>query len=1052
MNYRYLTGMLALRLALEFDPDLPFIITTGSMNEETAVECMKAGATDYVIKEHITRLPFAVREALEKRKIRFKKEQAEEAWMEEHNLLQALMDNIPDVIYFKDRNSRFIRISHSQVKRLGLSDTNEAIGKTDFDFFTEQHAQAAYEDEQTIIRTGIPIIAKEEKETWPDGHISWVSSTKLPLRNTIGEIVGTFGISRDITQRKWAQEALRESEERFESFFENAADAILLTTPDGRIFAANSAACNIFGWTEAEIIAGGRELLVDMTDPRLIPALKKCAEVGKVQVDLTFNRKDGRKFEGELTSAIYLDKDGNQKTTMIIRDITERKQVENELKKSQERMNMVLDSTKMGIWNLELMTNLTWRTLRHDQIYGYDSLLPKWGLENFIEYVVPEDRQHVKDYFEQAFISNEINIEYQILRVDQVRRWVSLQGSVYKNEAGEVVHMLGTIADTTDRKHTELSLQKRIKELETVNKLATTINIGDNVQSLLQYFLDETLKTINATVGAILLYDPLVNKLKWSATRGWFEKLAGMPLDPHEGISGYVYSNNESHAFQDMKNDPLVSKRFLDFIPGAWSGIALPIQCKEGTIGVLYITVPLPKIISENETRLLAIISQLMASAILRARLDAQLIVTNQELRNEVDQRTAIQKLLETEKELLNITLMSINEGVIAMDQEGLVILVNHMAEGLIGYDLPEILDQPIEKIFNISDTETNQTLTNVVDVFYEINQKENRTHRKLTLTSKYGERILVDGSISSIWNINNQLIGHVIVFQDVTEKQKYEAQMMLSQKMEAIGQLAAGIAHEINTPIQYIGDNLRFLQKTISRFTELLDAYQNLTIEREKSLSSEDLATIETIKQQNKIQHYIDEGPNAIQEALDGVERVRKIVLAMREFSHPSEKEKKFANINHGIETTVVISRNEWKYCAELEMDLDPDLPPVNCQIDEINQVILNMVVNAAQSIQEKIPAGSEQKGKISISTRKDEDKILIFIQDTGKGIPEAIQTRIFDPFFTTKGIGKGTGQGLSMSHNIIVNKHQGRIRVDSAEGQGATFIIELPIDSKGG
>jgi signal transduction histidine kinase len=200
-----------------------------------------------------------------------------------------------------------------------------------------------------------------------------------------------------------------------------------------------------------------------------------------------------------------------------------------------------------------------------------------------------------------------------------------------------------------------------------------------------------------------------------------------------------------------------------------------------------------------------------------------------------------------------------------------------------------------------------------------------------------------------------------------------------------------------------------------------------------------------------NKISFFADEVPNAIQEALDGIERVRKIVLAIREFSHPSDKEKKFADVNHGIETTILISKNTWKYCADLETDLDAGLPKIYCQIDEINQVVLNLIVNAAQAIQEKKEKPAVQKGKIIISTRKREDKVEITIQDSGNGIPPEIRARIFDPFFTTKGIGKGTGQGLSMAHNIIVQKHHGMIGVDSEVGQGTTFTIELPIDHSG-
>jgi signal transduction histidine kinase len=290
--------------------------------------------------------------------------------------------------------------------------------------------------------------------------------------------------------------------------------------------------------------------------------------------------------------------------------------------------------------------------------------------------------------------------------------------------------------------------------------------------------------------------------------------------------------------------------------------------------------------------------------------------------------------------------------------------------------------------------------------------------------------------------------MGHVIVFQDVTERVKAEAQTALSQKMEALGQMAAGIAHEINTPIQYVGDNLRFLQKTIMRFTEVMDAYQSLSLAEGKPLDKDQILHLEDIKKQSKFMHYMGESPVAVQESLDGVERVRKIVMAMREFSHPSEKEKKLADINHGIETTVVISRNEWKYSADLETNLDPSLPLVLCQIDEINQVILNMIINAVQAIQEKNPPDTGIKGKITISTYRVDKNLHIKIQDTGIGISEEIRQRIFDPFFTTKGVGKGTGQGLSLAHQIIVQKHQGKIYVDSIVGEGTTFTIELPVD----
>ncbi|NLF52427.1 MAG: PAS domain S-box protein, partial [Leptolinea sp.] len=442
------------------------------------------------------------------------------------------------------------------------------------------------------------------------------------------------------------------------------------------------------------------------------------------------------------------------------------------------------------------------------------------------------------------------------------------------------------------------------------------------------------------------------------------------------------------------------------------------------------------------------IIAQMAGGFIQRSRLTEKLSHINTDLQIEIDEKNVYQSLLAAEKELLSTTLMSLGEGVIITDKDGLIVLFNKAAESITGYQSLEIFEKPLYSVFQIIDPKTNSIMPEIIDNLYQMSraQVEEPNYKPPTLITRSGERILISSSISMLKNPDGQFMGHVIVFQNVTEKQLADAQSALSQKMEAIGQLAAGIAHEINTPIQYIGDNLRFLQKSISRFSEMVEACHLL--ENDQPVRQDCVDHLLEIKKQTKIEHYIKESPVAVQEALDGVERVRKIVLAMREFSHPSEKEKKLADINHGIETTVVISRNEWKYSVELETDLDPELPPVFCQIDEINQVILNMIINSVHAIEEVIPPGSDQKGKINISTKKAGDHVIIKIRDSGKGIPEEIKQRIFDPFFTTKGVGKGTGQGLSLAHQIIIKKHHGTINVDSAVGTGTTFTIDLPIE----
>jgi signal transduction histidine kinase len=195
---------------------------------------------------------------------------------------------------------------------------------------------------------------------------------------------------------------------------------------------------------------------------------------------------------------------------------------------------------------------------------------------------------------------------------------------------------------------------------------------------------------------------------------------------------------------------------------------------------------------------------------------------------------------------------------------------------------------------------------------------------------------------------------------------------------------------------------------------------------------------------------YLIEEIPKAIQQTLEGVERVSKIVQAMKEFSHPGTKEKTSVNINKAIENTIMVAKNEWKYVAEVVTNFDHSLPLVACLPGELNQVFLNMIINAVHAIADVVGDGSQGKGTITVSTSRNGPWAEIRITDTGPGIPKKIQSKIFDPFFTTKEVGKGTGYGLAISRSVVVDKHSGKIGFETETGKGTTFIIQLPIDSR--
>lgn len=284
---------------------------------------------------------------------------------------------------------------------------------------------------------------------------------------------------------------------------------------------------------------------------------------------------------------------------------------------------------------------------------------------------------------------------------------------------------------------------------------------------------------------------------------------------------------------------------------------------------------------------------------------------------------------------------------------------------------------------------------------------------------------------------------------EDITERRKMELQLQQAQRLEAIGQLASGIAHEINTPTQYIGDNVCFLTEAFQDLRELIKDYDRrlqAVNGPAVSVAPEAGSALKEID----ADYLLEEIPKALAQTKEGVGRVSKLVSAMKEFSHPGTKEKTPCDLNRAIQSTITVSRNEWKYVSELEADLDPSLPAVACVPSEFNQVILNMIVNAAHAIGDVVKRDSGNKGKILVRTLNCGDWAEIRIRDTGTGIPKHVRERIFEPFFTTKEVGKGTGQGLAIARSIIVDKHQGTIHFETEEGQGTTFIIRLPKDAK--
>lgn len=392
-------------------------------------------------------------------------------------------------------------------------------------------------------------------------------------------------------------------------------------------------------------------------------------------------------------------------------------------------------------------------------------------------------------------------------------------------------------------------------------------------------------------------------------------------------------------------------------------------------------------------------------------------------------------------QDLPSLALAQAEFAVVITDRRGVMTYVNDSFTRLTGYSLKEAMGKPIEILRTV----------NYDDAFYDA------IWQRLTSGERWTDRLAVgrkDGGAyrsrsfaAPIFDSGGAIAGYSFFSRDTSDEAKLEAQLGHLQKMEAIGEMAAGIAHEINTPIQYIGDNMQFLREAAEGMMRVAEASAAACeAGRNGPIPPEVLDELEKLRREIDWDFLNEEIPLAIEQALEGRDRVAAIVRAMKEFAYPGDDELTPTDVNHAVENTLAVSRGEWKNVAEVDLALDANLPPVPCFPGSFNQVLLNLVVNASHAIAERWRSGD--KGTISISSALRGNAVEIVIGDNGCGIPAAIISRIFEPFFTTKGVGKGTGQGLALAHAVIVERMKGQLEVDSTPGEGTRFLLRLPLE----
>ena len=490
-----------------------------------------------------------------------------------------------------------------------------------------------------------------------------------------------------------------------------------------------------------------------------------------------------------------------------------------------------------------------------------------------------------------------------------------------------------------------------------------------------------------------------------------------------EGLMAEAYSTGQSQIANDINDDPVFG---IDSETGlnVSSVLVVPLKRDDRSFGILVLTEKEGGF-SGYDIEAVEDLSTSLVAAFRQKETEESLRISEEQNRTLVE---------------------SITEGLLVVDKNLKLTFVNDSLIDLLGYEREEAESRELMDFFD----DDNKL---ILRQQWERRKMGEQEPYEIVFTSKNGSKIHTMIYPKAFINDTGEFMGAIALVVDLSQRKSKEAQVLQAQKLEAIGQLAAGIAHEINTPTNFVANNVRFFKDNLENIISLLESYHELKIRVEEGgPTAETVDKIADIMESADLEFVLEELPVALDETLEGLDHIADIVRSMKEFAHPGSDDKIPYNINEGLKNTATVSKNEWKYVSNLEFDLEDDLPFVLCVPSQINQVFLNIIVNAAHAIAETAPADSASLGRITISTRNLGDKVEIRIADTGPGIPEVIRERIFEPFFTTKSPGKGTGQGLAIAHSIIVDNHGGSIAVESDPGHGSVFIITLPTEPNEG
>lgn len=707
-------------------------------------------------------------------------------------------------------------------------------------------------------------------------------------------------------------------------------------------------------------------------------------------------------------------------TLLLTTHLAEHKRAEQALEASEERYRSLVCNIPDVIWTADAKGRFAYVSPNIEKLSGFsaqDAYEQGWRL--FLASIHPDDISRATRGFRALFRKSQaFDVECRVRRKSGQWIWVRNR-ALTTYERNGTLYADGILSNITVRKRMEESLRVQYK---TARALAECISLTDAAPSILQSLC----RVLGWDCGVFWGVDQKTDALRW--VESWQESarhLGGLEaaqrqltFPPGTGVAGTVWKTGKPVWIPDIAS--LDGPMKIAAASGLHTAVTFPIVSGNVVLSVMQLFSREVEQPDEQVLQMLLAIASQIGPLLDRQRAE--------EARQQSEERA-------------RMLFASIPQPAYVFNVNTLDFLeVNDAAVRQYGYSREQFLRMKVKDIRSPEESER-------LHQYLQLSPPAKGCAGKWKHLAKDGR--VIDAEVYYHALSYDGQPAHLAIAQDVTEQIRLEIELRHAQKLEAVGRLAAGIAHEINTPIQFVGDNTRFLRDAFADISRVLGKYQRLKQQLDGRPVDQELAN-EIAETENSVElgYLMEEIPKAIGQSLDGVARVSTLVKAMKAFAHPDAKEKVATDINVALLSTLTVARNEVKYVATVTTDL-AELPQVICNIGEVNQVFLNLLINAAHAIADANRSAGD-KGLIHIKTSLEPDAVLISVTDNGIGIPENIRDKIFDPFFTTKESGRGTGQGLAIARSVVVERHGGSLTFESEIGKGTTFYVRLPLAGK--